>query len=445
MEAGGTGASAVMWECWVDGNGSGREQDRRWLAYPATVSTTLEVAFAAGQSSVAFSHRGSSLAVDFRSMEQANATTGFRRKVRRSGPSTKSGSAPLPPKLARCPEPEEDTAPDRSSVRAMQLAQTALDTMSRRPTTPEKDLRSRILQTAPADGNAASVRSGAARARMHTPAHPAAAAQPTADAKIRAAAAEAVAQTEERLRPAAESALARVALLEAELAAERETSAQSQAKAAAEAEERLQAAVASAQAAVQVESSQLTAKASEAETRVASLEAELAAERETSAQSQAKAAAEAGERLQAAVASAQAAVQVESSQLTAKASEAETRVALLEAELAAERETSAQSQAKAADEAVRQADVVAQTVRHVEEASAATMHATRVAADEKCRDAVECAVAKAELQWQVAQIAEGGAQGGAILRLRHALEQERSDHLATKAAAAKAVALIEVG
>jgi hypothetical protein len=61
-----------------------------------------------------------------------------------------------------------------------------------------------------------------------------------------------------------------------------------------------------------VESSQLTAKASEAETRVASLEAELAAERETSAQSQAKAATEAEERLQAAVASAQAAAQVES-------------------------------------------------------------------------------------------------------------------------------------
>jgi hypothetical protein len=110
----------------------------------------------------------------------------------------------------------------------------------------------------------------------------------------------------------ASEAETRVASLEAELAAERETSAQSQAKAAAEAEERLQAAVASAQAAAQVESSQLTAKASEAETRVASLEAELVAERETSAQSQAKAATEAEERLQAAVASAQAAAQVES-------------------------------------------------------------------------------------------------------------------------------------
>eukprot|EP01047_Picozoa_sp_COSAG01_P019567 COSAG01_NODE_1091_length_11743_cov_52.449244_1_plen_98_part_10 len=63
-------------------------------------------------------------------------------------------------------------------------------------------------------------------------------------------------------------------------------------------------------------------------------------------------AAEAEERLQAAVASAQAAVQVESSQSRARGPTGETGVAGVQAGVVAVRETSAQSQAKAADEAV---------------------------------------------------------------------------------------------
>jgi hypothetical protein len=76
--------AATVWECWVDGPTSTLERDRRWAAYPPAISAQLEAAQIAGEASVTFEHRGSSMVVEFgSSMHQVNTATQFKRKVRR--------------------------------------------------------------------------------------------------------------------------------------------------------------------------------------------------------------------------------------------------------------------------------------------------------------------------------------------------------------------------